>query len=291
MATNPYFESSFTARDYDQQLTRELIIEAIQIHGRDYYYLPRTLQNFDKFFGEDASSAFRDVGTVEMYLENVQGWEGESSFLGKFGMEIRDEATLVVSRQRWAETVGQQFGLSYPREGDIVVFPFEVDERVRAFEITWVDDEPTFYQLGKIDMYRIKCTLYEYSGEEFDTGVENIDSYNQYQYAQRLQLKEDGVGSYQLGEIVKQGNNWEALVLDVDSENFELTVSANKSPDAEAYNPDVYLPIIGQSSNAVWYLDVVENDAEHAPISDNEVIQNEMENILSFDEHNPFSGH
>lgn len=291
MATNPYFESSFTARFNDQALVEDLIIESIKIHGRDYYYLPRTLQNFDKFFGEDSSSAFRDVGTVEMYLENVQGWEGEGSFLGKFGMEIRDEATLIVSRKRWQATMGTQFNLPYPREGDIVVFPFEVDERVRAFEITWVDDEPTFYQLGKIDTYRIKCTLYEYSGEEFETGVSEIDAYNKYQYSQRLQLKEDGIGQYELGEIVKQGNNWEAIVLQIIEDENEIVVSANKSPEGEAYNPDKYKPIIGQDSEAVWYLDIVEDDAENNPIADNINIQNDALDLIVSDEHNPYSGY
>ena len=291
MATNPYFESSFTAKNHDQLLYEDLVIESIKIHGRDYYYLPRTMQNFDKFFGEDTTSVFKDVSSVEMYLESVTGWEGEQDFISKFGMEIRDEATLVVSRKRFAETVGKDFNIPHPREGDILVFPFEVDERVRAFEITWVDDEPTFYQIGKINTFRIKVRLYEYNGEDFDTGVREIDQYNKYQYAQRIQLKEGGSGLFEAGEIVRQGNNFEAMVITFDTEEMELVVSANISEEAQAANPDVYLPIIGDVSDAEWYMDRMDNDTVHAPISDNDTLESELDDLIVTSEINPYSGH
>lgn len=290
MATNPYFESSFTAQS-DQDMVESLIIESIQQYGRNYAYLPRTLGNFDAFFGEDASSSFNDVSQVEMYLENTDGWEGEQSFISKFGMEIRDEATLVVSRKRWRETVGTDFNLAAPREGDIIAFPKEVDELLRVFEITWVDDAPTFYQIGKINTFRLKVRVFEYSGEEFDTGVREIDQYNKYQHAQRLQLKSDGVGTYQMGEIVKQGNNWAAIVMQVLEDSNELVVSANVATSGEAYNPQDSLPIVGQDSQAVWYLEIVTNDAEHTKIADNRNIEEDASSIIVNREHNPYSGH
>lgn len=288
MTTNSYFESSFNAQYADQVLFDELIIESIQSYGRDYYYLPRTLSNFDKFFGEDAQSEFKSAQQVEMYLETISGWEGDESFISKFGMEIRDEATLVVSRTRFKETIGAAFDLKYPREGDIVVFPDEIDHHLRAFEIAWVDDEPTFYQLGKLNTFRLKVKLFEYNGEEFSTGISDIDTYNRYTFSQKIDLKAGGTGTFEIGEVVKQGKNFAATV--IMHNGTEIILSSNVDPNAEAYNPDILLPIIGLESGAEWYVDAIANDTEHVPISDNGVIADELKDLISNRESNPFSG-
>ena len=290
MSTNPYFESSFSAREADQLLFEDLIIESIQIYGRDYYYLPRTMTNFDKFFGEDAQSDFRQVSQCEMYLESVQGWEGDGSFISNFGMEIRDEATLVVSRKRFKENIGDKFNMLYPREGDIIVFPNEVDRYLRAFEISWVEDDPTFYQLGNLNTFRLKVKVFEFNGETFNTGVEYIDAYNKYASSQRIKLAEGGTGNYIIGETITQGNNFTSTVLAHNIEKNELVITSNINKDAEAHNPDIYMPIIGNQSHATWALEVVVNDAVHLPISDNKVVSNELDDLISTKERNPFSG-
>lgn len=290
MATNKYFESSFTAKFEDQKLVEDIIIESIQIFGRDYHYLPRTLTNFDAFFGEDPQSEFSRIGSVEMYLENVHGWEGEGEFISKFGLEIRDEATLVVSVKRFNETVGMEFDIPWPREGDIVVFPQEVDKRKRAFEISWVDDEPIFYQLGKLDTYRLKVRTFEYNGENFNTGDENIDSYNRYSHSQKIKLKAGGIGFYSPGEVVSQGKEFAATVIKHDIDENILVLSSNVSPEAEAYNPSELEPILGLESNASWFLEKVTDDVENVPIADNDTLSDELEDILSIKESNPFSG-
>ena len=290
MTTNSYFESSFNAQYADQELFDDLIVESIQTYGRDYYYLPRTLNNFDKFFGEDAQSQFNAAQQVEMYLENVTGWEGDQSFISKFGMEIRDEATLVVSRKRFRETIGEAFDLKYPREGDVIVFPDEVDKHLRAFEISWVDDEPVFYQIGKLNTFRLKVKLFEYNGEEFSTGIDIIDTYNRYTHSQKIKLKSTGTGLYDIGEVVKQGRNFAATVISHNIDTNEIVLSSNVDPSAEAYNPDIYLPIIGLESGAEWFVDEIENDTEHVPISDNGVIADELKSLISNKESNPYSG-
>ena len=290
MSTNPYFESSYSAREADQELFDELIIESIQVYGRNYYYLPRTLTNFDKFFGEDAQSAFKSAAVCEMYLESIQGWEGDGSFISNFGMEIRDEATLVVSRKRFAESIGSKFDLVYPREGDVIVFPNEVDKYLRAFEISWVEDDPTFYQLGNLNTFRLKVRVFEFNGETFDTGIENIDAYNRYASSQRLKLKENGVGEYIIGETITQGNNFKSTVLAHNAIKHELVITSNTHEDAQAHNPDGYTPIIGHQSDARWVLEDVDNDTVHLPISDNKVVRDELKDLISTKEHNPFSG-
>jgi ribosomal protein S9 len=51
-----------------------------------------------------------------MYIENVSGWQGEQQFISKFGLEIRENASLIVSKRRFKEEIGIAFGLSNPRE-------------------------------------------------------------------------------------------------------------------------------------------------------------------------------
>jgi hypothetical protein len=208
MSTNPYFDSSFTADQFDQELYDSLVEESIQVHGRDYYYLPRTLSNFNELFGEDVVSVFKAAKKVEMYIENVSGWQGEQQFISKFGLEIRENASLIVSKRRFKEEIGIAFGLSNPREGDIIIFPKELDHRIRFFEISYVDAEPVFYQLGDLYSYRLSVRPFDYNGEQFETGITEIDDYElQYGASEKLEL-ESGTGTFSLGDIITQGNSF-----------------------------------------------------------------------------------
>lgn len=178
MSTNTYFEDLYNSHE-DQNLFEELIVECIKQYGRDFYYIPRTLTNFDSFFGEDSQSAFKSAFKVELYLENIQQWGDQGNFLSKFNVEIRDSAKLVVAQTRFKEVVTSQLpNIVRPREGDILAFPEEVDGRTRFFEITYVDKEDVFYQLGKLYTWAMTMKNFEYNGEEFATGVDNLDEFN-----------------------------------------------------------------------------------------------------------------
>jgi hypothetical protein len=98
-----------------------LVIEALKIYGMDVYYLPRTTRDqVDYLFGEDTLKEYRTAHPIEMYLENVTGMDGEGDFISKFGLEIRDEVTMLVSRLRFRYTVN---GYTRPREGDLIYIP------------------------------------------------------------------------------------------------------------------------------------------------------------------------
>ena len=45
---------------------------------------------------------FDDAYQIEMYFENVEGYEGEKEIMTKFGLEMRDEATFIVAKRRFA---------------------------------------------------------------------------------------------------------------------------------------------------------------------------------------------
>ena len=225
MSTNAYFADLYTATDADQALFDDLIVESIKVHGRDFYYLPRTLTNFDSFFGEDSISAFNSAVTLEFYMENVQGWEGDGKFLSKFGLEIRDEATLTVARSRFREEVTSLFpDITVPREGDVIVFPSTVDKRMRAFEISYVNGESVFYQLGELYIWKLTVRNFEYNGESFNTGVDSIDDYETESSIATVIDLGSGAGVYEVGETVHQPG-WSAMVINHDVSTNMLTVT------------------------------------------------------------------
>ena len=177
MVTNLFFNNfNFTS---EQNLIDDLIIEAIKIYGIECYYLPRTLIKEDNLFGEDTLSKFERAFPLEMYIKNVEGFEGEGDFLSKFNIEIRDEMTLTVSRRRFGEEIhpsettpaNEDQGIGRPSEGDLIWFPLNG----KIFEVKFVEHEAIFYQLGSLQTYDLRCELFEYSSERIDTGIPQID--------------------------------------------------------------------------------------------------------------------
>ena len=175
MAVNHYFQSGIPmGRRSEQNLYEDLIVECLKIYGFEIYYIPRKFNNIDRTFGEDTISSFEHAYPLEMYLQNVNGFEGDGELMSKFGVELKDTATFIVSKKRWLETVGRT-GNSIlnirPAEGDIVYFPLTKS----FFEIRKVDTETPFFQLGKLFVFTLQTELMQYSSENFDTGVIEID--------------------------------------------------------------------------------------------------------------------
>jgi hypothetical protein len=106
MPRNVYFSQAVKS---EQNLYEDLIIESLKIFGQDAYYLPRTLINRDEIFGEDSSSKFDDAYMIEAYIENSDGFEGDGDLYSKFGLEIRDEATFIISRRQWQKFIGTHY--------------------------------------------------------------------------------------------------------------------------------------------------------------------------------------
>ena len=166
MATNKYF-TNYNSK-YEQNLIEDLVVETIKIHGLDMYYLPRELNTQPNVFGDDPISSFRQHFEIEMFLETVDGFEGDGDFIGKFGLEIRDSATFVVSKKRFGQVATT---LTRPKEGDLLYFPLAK----KFFEIKFVEHENPFYQLGKNYVYSLSVELFQYSEETIDTQLDEID--------------------------------------------------------------------------------------------------------------------
>jgi hypothetical protein len=287
MSTNPYFSSQSVAYTQDQALFNNLIVEAIQAKGLDHYYLPRTLRNFDQFFGEDQASAFNDALQIEMFMESVEQWGGDGSFLGKFGLEIRDSAKLIVSQSRFEEVVTSEYPeITRPREGDIIAFPSPIDRRMRFFEISFVNNEATFYQIGKLYTYELTVKNFEYTGESFGTGVEELDSF-ELDYSQTMSVNLfSRTGNFVVGETVDQGPSFSGEIIDIPSANT-LTLIKVKGVF------DYYSVLAGRISGATALptqeipIPVTPEFMEDAPIIDTSTKQN---GLVDFSEYNPLTG-
>ena len=181
MARNLYFSEKVRS---EMDMYENLVIEALKIYGQDLYYLPRDLVNEDTLLGDDVVSKFPTSHKIEMYIENVEGFDGEGDLFTRFGVEIRDEVTLVVARSRFEAQVRRpdnDIQTSRPTEGDLIYIPLTK----KMFQIQHVEHEQPFYQIENLPVYKMRCTLFEYSGEDFDTSINDIQAIEQdhsYQY-------------------------------------------------------------------------------------------------------------
>jgi len=176
MSINHYFQSGRSIGSSSEQLLHEdLIIECLKIYGHEVYYLPRQTVNRDLILTEDALNNYPFAYNIEMYLSDVQGFQGEGDLLSKFGVEIRDTANFIVSRRRWSEVVardGQVQLTSRPAEGDLIYFPATES----LFEIRRVETLQPFFQVGKLYVFGLQCELIQYSSEVISTGIIGVDS-------------------------------------------------------------------------------------------------------------------
>jgi hypothetical protein len=206
MAGNKYFRNYTYGRE--QRQTEDLITEAIGIHGLITKYLPRTIWNEDILLGEDPLSRFDTAVDIELYVKSNVGFGGQGDFLGKFGVELRDQVVFVMSRKRWLQICTEKLSLESdgiyqqesantgawdnseaflletatangysitsprPNEGDLLYFGPGLD----MFEIKFVEHENPFYPHGKKFTYEITAEKFRYSSETIATGNTEIDT-------------------------------------------------------------------------------------------------------------------
>lgn len=208
MPVNHYFQGGQgIGNQAEKTLYEDLIVEGLKIYGHDVYYLPRTLVNRDLVLGEDTSSKFDDSYLIEMYFETTEGFAGQKELINKFGLEIREDTTFVIAKRSWQQQVDNpmtQIVEGRPNEGDIIYFPLMNS----FFEIQFVEDQEPFFQLGNLPVYKLRVTRWEYSSEELNTGIAEIDD-KETQYSLNLLLNrftlEDESGSIQLEQDQSSG--------------------------------------------------------------------------------------
>ena len=209
----------------------DIIIECLKIYGFDTYYIPRATVNEDDILGEDVLNKYSSAYPLEMYMQNVTGFEGDGDLMSKFGVEIRDTATFIVARRRWDEVIaksGDAVLTTRPAEGDIIYFPLTK----AFFEIKFVESTDPFFQVGKLYVYKLQCELMQYSSEIFNTGISDIDGIADEKSADINAfnlLLQDGTRAlleeYSPAGIILQSYNLGTIFPNADNEDFTSEIS------------------------------------------------------------------
>jgi hypothetical protein len=182
MALNPFFLQGASS---EQRLVQDLINEQLKIYGVEITYIPRKFVRKQTIIEEVQSSKFDDNYSIEAYVNTYDGYSGAGDILTKFGMSLKDEVTLTISKERFEDFISPFLAAeddgtgdsaivlsTRPREGDLIYFPLGQ----RLFEVKFVEHEQPFYQLGKNYVYELKCELFEYEDEVIDTSIDEIDT-------------------------------------------------------------------------------------------------------------------
>ena len=280
MTTNVHFSKGTISEQY---LYEDLVIEAIGIYGHDVFYLPRTLVNEDMILGEDPLSTFSDAYGIEMWMETQEGYEGEKDIVTRFGLDIQNETSFVVSRRRWDDVVSRNDNLivnTRPDEGDLIYFPAVK----RLWIISFVDHDDPFYQVNNLPVYKLYCRSWEYSSERLDTGIEAIDAIETKRstdflgyeiLAEQSNTYNEKIG-FEWGTIYEFGDGDilledDSFVLGENETGFEAIILEDSD--------DYYTFVVIQEAYSL---------ATQDPQSDNSFIDTAADAILDFTETNPF---
>ena len=298
MTRNVYFGQGSKNEQY---LLEDIIVESISIWGQDFFYIPRSLVAKDEILGEDRLSHFKTAYPIEMYLETVDGFEGQGAFIQKFGLMMEQSATLTVSRRKWEQLVGRYGQTQLPNrpcEGDLLYFPLTGG----LFEIKFVQHQDPFYQLGKLYVYKLNVELFQYASERLDTGIKEIDAFETLKSfdvtnsvgskVYRVDITNGGSG-YVNPPVVKFESEygWGAqanAVLGTGSDAGKV-IAVNVTSGGGGYTvpPTITFASIGGGGGATAVAIIEENvDVPHS-YGDNNKFLEEKEGLL-FDTNNPF---
>jgi len=261
------------------------------MYGQDVYYLPRSVVNKDTIFGDDIPSKFSSAYKIEMYIENVDGFAGEGHLFSKFGIEVRDQATFVVARRRWKQTVSSlnnEIDGDVPREGDLIYLPLSKS----IFQIMFVERQNPFYQVSNLNVVRLECELFEYNDEELDTGISDIDSIETLGYTVELLLDSDSDSvALSTGDIATQtlsdGTLIRSEIVEWDRSRQRLNVAHIGSSDGKFHNYTTGGTLTFADAAGSRIIRGVEEDLGDFDYQ-NVAFDSDVDPFLVFDENNPF---
>jgi len=304
MTTSVYFSGAVRS---EQDLYEDLVTESIKVFGQDVVYLPRESLGEDALLNEEWSQ-FTQAYPVEMYLENVEGFEGDGNLLGKFGLEIRDQANLVVTKRRWDQAVGQNIvdGQASPNEGDLIYMTMTQ----RLFEIKYVEPKSPFYQLQDLPSYTLTAELFEYNDQHFDTGMDEIDAIEWDNATAYSYIVTANTANFELGELVTQwtgsndssGNpiNIEGYVAGWEGTEARITIiSPHQSTNGDgtfmtfSVQSATTKKLIGKNSGTQTYITIDQSGTTKTfynqdPFADNDEFEVAGDDVIDFTESNPF---
>ena len=282
MATNKYF-NHFHQKN-EQSLVQSLVEESVKIHGIDAIYIPRKQQKYDNTFGEDVLKNFEDYYFVEIYIKNVQSFDGDQDIFTKFGLDIKNQITFSVSRSGFSKNVGPD--LIRPREGDLIYLPMST--ATALYEIQFVKEDTVFFNLGEFYIYDLQCEQFTFSNENVKTGLDDVDALGSRGENLLTVTLGTGTGSFRVGEVIYQGDS--LLGADAKATIVEIGSGFVKVKDMFGMFAPNKGPIKGET--AEYYTPVLEADV--SVVSDdvnaqNDTMKYEADSVIDFTEYNPFS--
>jgi hypothetical protein len=274
MSTSPYFQKF--EHTNEQNLIDSIVIESIRIYGHDVLYIRRSADNMDSVFNEDDQTSYNDAYDIEMYIKNVDGFEGEGDFVGRFGLEIRDQITFSVAQTSWKSL--QIDGITRPQEGDLIWFPLTK----KLFQIMYVEHEAVYYQTGALQTYDLSCELFEYSGEDIDTGRDDVDAVET-ENAFQTQLTISSLSAnFTAAEIITGASSLvTAEVITNTTTSLNVINMTGTFTAAEV--------VTGGTSGSTAVIGTVTTEFVNDPQADNAQIETQADSIIDFSENNPFS--
>ena len=312
MATSVYFNGAVQS---EQNLYEDLVLESIKMFGQDVVYVPRE-QIYEDAILNETLNQYTHAYPIECFIENTEGFEGDGNLLGKFGLEIRDQGTFVIPKKRWDHVVGHNLSddlgnqvLTQPGEGDLIYMPMTD----RMFEIKYVEPKLPFFQIQDLPTYTLTAELFEYDGQNFNTGLPEIDNIelllaNSYSYTTTATAD---TNQFQIGEYVHQwtgttdgdGVNINIIakvagyeVIDTETYNV-LLVSPHQSTNGDGtfMQPAVHATrlLVGQTSGSSRQITVdltgtTKTEYNRDPYADNDEFELYGDDVIDFTESNPF---
>ncbi len=267
----------------------DIFVECIKVFGTEAFYIPRDDSQTDLIYGEDPLKTFTTSFPIEVYNSDTTDYEGQKEMFSKFGIDIKNDYTVIMSRKTWKQRVPENPLYQRPREGDLIYIP-HVSTGGTLFEITWVEPDKDMFLGGRKwpYYYEMKLEPFKYSDELINTGNEEIDEVQE-QDAYTLSLLVDvGIGNYNDRETVFQGANLafataHAIVTSWNAPAHILNV-ANISGKL-LNNHELIGAISGTNRMLLAYDPLQDNLARE--VFDNETIQNEGLTSIDNSETNP----
>ena len=295
MATNPYITQ--TGPRSERNLIDDLYREIIQTRGQDFFYIPRETVNDDDLFGEAIASKFDNAYPLEMMIENVDAYDGGDIFQ-KLGLEIRDEATVIISQKRFHEALlnTPHRNLKRPREKDLIFIPFSNS----LFEITFVEHESPFYIWNSLPAFKFSIALFELQGEDIDVDIVGLDLPSPTQtvgqgveaeaYLQQLTMT--STGAWKLGEdisgMTSSGITITGEIVKIEDSGQTLYMSHIRHDDSsDEFHPFATgMALTGLVSGSTGTISATKQVAQD--FGDNDAIESAADQILDFSQTNPF---
>ena len=307
MATNPYIR---LRPNRERDLVSDLHKEMIRNFGIDVEYMIRDEVEVDTVFGEDTRSKFSTSRKIEMYVENVDGFEGSDVILGQIGLEIDETSDFTVSIDRFRE-VFDDLKLLEPREGDVLYVRYGEDDtresdlgksEAALWEIVKVNRNYGNFQLGRIHSMSLTCKKMRYSYEQLSTGTTEIDEIqDQFTIVPDFDVIVSGTplasSSYNTfieGEDILQGSTFSARIANWDTNTNRITVAGSSGSfdstiGITGASSGVYA-IVGATGRAsIASVGVTANIVDIDGFSDNDALEREAASFLDFTDVNPFS--